>query len=265
MALIADKIVGFDSRIFFPNHYYWGSSVLVHPRFRKMGLAKRLIGIGEKMAAEFKINKIKTAVMFDNILIFKKMGFSALRPWHILGIKLDAGKNIRSDFPGIREAVDSDLGRLEQFLSKSDYFILSNKMYAEDLIWYPLDKLWFSDLIKQGKVLLNEDKSGIKGLAVINKKSLINPFPGDSFSIVEIGYFDGDCVAILDFIQEKYCPDFLRIYSADGIPLEFLPAEIKNGYFVKFNSLFGGLSRLNPSEGKLYFTSVTLMQKVISN
>ncbi len=263
VASIPGKIIGFDSRVLFPNHHYWGSALTVDRRFRRLGLARHLISIGEKIARENNINKIRTAVMFDNIPVFIKLGFNALRPWYILGFKPEAAKAIRSKSGGIREAVGSDIGRLERFLSKSDYFILSSEMYVEDLIWYPLDRLWLGDLIKERRVLLNEDKSDIRGMAIINKNSLINPFPDGSFSIIEIGYFDGDWTPILDFISENYQSDFMRVYSANGIPLKCLPAGVKNAYFSRFNDLFGGLNRMEMSEGKLFFTSIMLMQKLI--
>ncbi len=260
MALLRGKIIALSCRIFFPGHYSWGCGLTVDPRFRKLGLARRLIEIGEGIARENNISQMRAALIKDNIPIFKKLGFSeAGLCWYILGCKLNQFKAIDSKSLGVREAVASDFERLEKFLSNSGYFVLSKQMYAEDLNWYPLDHSWLGDLIKQGKVLLNEDDSGIRGLAIINKKSLINPFSDNSFSIMEAGYLDGDSAVILDFIRENYHPDFLRIYSADKIP----PVRTEEKCVLKFNDLFGGLKRLDFSEGKLFSTSVTLMQKII--
>lgn len=263
--LAVGKIVGFVSHTVFSNHYLWGDGLTVDPLFRKFKLGTQLDKIGEEIARKNNLNQVKIAVTFNNIPILKKMGYSEKCLWYILGYTVNWENTNNLKLAKVRGAVNSDLERIEQFLSTSDYFNISGGMYAEDLSWHPLDRLWLDDLIKKGKILLNDDESKIQGLAIVNKKSLINPFVKDDFSVMEVGYFDGDVAAILDFIKKNYRPNFLRIYSVDGIPLKCFPAEIKNGYFSRFIDLFGGLNRLHLSTERLFLTSIMIMQKTIKN
>ncbi len=267
MALLSGEVVGFLYCVLFPGYHDSGGGLTVEPQFRKMGLARHFFEIREEIVRQHNIGVIKGIVTSWNVPIFKKLGHVKAGLWHISGCGFGGVKagaaSLKSS--GVRPAVDSDLEALEKFLLKSDHYNSCDRMYVEDLTWYPLDGLWLADFIKQGKVLLSEDGSGIRGWAIINKKSLINPFPDGSFPIMEIGYFDGDWTAILDFIRENYRPDFLRIYSANGIPLKCLPAEIKMGYPSKFNNLYGELRHLKLSAERLFFSPVMIMQKIISN
>lgn len=251
------KIIAFYYRVLFPAHYLWGGGLTVDSNFRKLGLARHLIKIDEEFARKNNINTIKTAVASFNIPIFKKMGFSEAGLWHIFVFKLNQVKVADSGNFTIREAVDTDIVNLEKFLSESKYYNSCGRMYAEDLTWYPLDYLWLDDFIKKGKVLLSEDDFGIRSLAIINKKSLINPFPDDNLSIMEIGYFDEDWMPVLNFIRQNYHPDFIRIYSAAGIP----SVGIKGQRKVQFNYLFGELWKMDFSGEELLFTPIIIMQK----
>ncbi len=261
--LAVGKIIGFVSHTAFSDHYLWGDGLTVDPLFRKFKLGMQLDKIGEEIARKNNLNQVRIAVTFNNVPILKKMGYSEMCLWYILGYEVNLANTSDPKPTNAREAVNSDLERVERFLSMSDYFTISGGMYAKDLSWHPLDRLWLDDLIKKGKVLLSEDKSGIQSLAIINKKSLINPFVEDNFSVMEMGYFEGDITVIIEFIKKNYHPNFLRIYSADGIPLKYLPAEIKSGYFSRFNDLFGGLNRSHLSTEKLFLTSIMIMQKTI--
>jgi hypothetical protein len=255
------EIVGYLYCVLFPGYHDCGGGLTVDPRFRKMGLARHFFEIREEIVRQHNIGVIKGIVVPWNIPIFNKLGHVKAGLWYISGCGFGGIKagavGLKSS--GVRPAVDSDLEGLEKFLSGSAYYISCDRMYVEDLTWYPFDRSWLSDFIRQGKVLLSEDASGIRGFAIINKKSLINPFPDGSFSIMEIGYFDGDWTVILDFIRENYRPDFLRIYSAEGIP----PIRMEQKKASRFNDLFGGLKRLDFPEGKLFSVSVAMMQKTI--
>ncbi len=58
--LASGRIIGFDHRILFSNHHYWGSGLAVDPGFRKLGLARHLIKMGEAIARQHNIKWIKT-------------------------------------------------------------------------------------------------------------------------------------------------------------------------------------------------------------
>ncbi len=265
MALLLGEVAGFAYLLLFPDFYCW-RGLAVDPKFMKLEVVRYLLEVIEKIALQHNVSIMRMAATTPSIIpVLKKLKYAEIRHWHIWGYKLSLVKTAGPKSVSVREAVDSDLQNLEKFLSESSYYNFCDRMYAEDLIWYPLGSAWLKDLIKRGKVLLSEDGSGIRGLAIINKKSLIEPFVAGEFPVAEIGYLDGSQAAILDFVHQNYHPSFLRIYSAGDLPLNWLPVGVRNGCLANSRSLFRGLNLLELSDETLFFMPVIIMQKTISN
>lgn len=264
IALLADgRIIGFRSYTVFPGHYVWVRGLTVDTHFRKLGWGTRLHEIGVEIALKNNLNTIRGAVVSHNIPMFEKWGYDKLQSWHIWTCKMDRSKSGNSDFSSVVLADSADIEKLEKFLHKSSHYASSYQMYAEDLTWCPLDIPSLGDLIKDGRVFLNKYGAEIRGLAIFNRKSSINPFADGNFSVMEIGYFDRDWLAILDFIREKYHPGFIRIYSPNRAPLECLPAKMKESYFLLLRDLSSG--KIDDSIRRLLIPPFTLVQKRINS
>ena len=144
----------------------WLEGVRVRPEYRRSRIATELLERMLAYAARHGARQASAIVSSENApsqRMMEKNGFSAVSMW----VYYSTDQEFGLQKTGARLATLADLGRIWEYLQKSQIYRLSAGMYVRSWHWYPLDRKALRELIKEKSVAVTGD---VDGVAVINAR-----------------------------------------------------------------------------------------------
>lgn len=206
--------------VFFPNHHWaWIEGIRVHPKYRRHKVATALIG---KMLEFGKLHGATEAyaiISDDNIAsqsLFKNHNFDRVSEWVYYNIhvhhKTYQNRNKKNKYT-TRMASCDDIDNVWDYLTFSEIYKLSGRLYFNAWRWYPFDYERIVDFTKQQRLILVQNSNSlVEGLAIVDKTG-----GWANADILQLVYLDASSIFIIhdliSYSSNVYIPTISNNYN----------------------------------------------------